>query len=98
MFSYEHLGLSHILMKHYLKFVCLFHVANAETCRADHAAELAKARREKRVVHEEPGGSGPSKLSPCAVMPRPVENPILIIDDDMEKDFYAQAAAVADKV
>ena len=31
-------------------------------------------------------------------MPRPVENPIPIIDDDMEIDFYAQAAAVADKV
>lgn len=81
MFSYEHFGLSHILSKHYVKFDWLLHAANAETLRAEHVAELAKARREKRQVHEEAEGSGRS-----------------IRDDDMEVNFYAQAAVVADKV
>ena len=92
MFSYEHFGLSHILSKHYVKFDWLLHAANAETLRAEHVAELAKARREKRQVHEEAEGSGRSMLS------QRMENPIPIRDDDMEVDFYAQAAAVADKV
>ena len=85
MFSYEHFGLSHILSKHYVKFDWLLHAANAETLRAEHVAELAKARREKRQVHEDAKGSGRSMLSQR-------------VDDDMEVDFYAQAAAVADKV